>query len=64
MKNFFLDRLREPSTWRGIIWVLASFGVFHFTSDQEGAITALAMALAGGSGLLPDSLKRLPDRKE
>jgi hypothetical protein len=64
MKEFFLSRLREPSTWRGLIWVLASFGVYHFTSDQEGAITALAMALAGSGGILPDSLKRLPDRKE
>jgi len=64
MKDFFLSRAREPSTWRGLIWCLASFGVFHFTHDQEGAITALAMALAGGGGLLPDSLKKLPVRKE
>jgi len=64
MKDFFLSRAKEPSTWRGLIWCLASFGVFHFTHDQEGSITALAMALAGGGGLLPDVLKRLPTRND
>jgi hypothetical protein len=64
MKDFFLDRLKEPSTWRGIIWCVSAFGLYHFSNDQEAAITALAMALAGGGGLLPDSLRRLPERKE
>ena len=64
MKEFFLERLQEPSTWRGLIWVLASFGVMHFSNDQESAITALAMALAGAGGMLPDSIKQLPSRKK
>lgn len=54
MKKYTLARLQEPSTWRGIIWVLSAFGVYHFTQDQAGAITALGMALAGAGGLVPD----------
>ena len=62
MKSFFLERAKEPSTWRGIIWVLASFGVYTFSKDQADSLVALAMALAGGGGLLPDSVKRLPGK--
>lgn len=63
MKEYLFERLREPSTWRGLIWVCGAFGVMHFSQDQESAITALAMALAGAGGILPDNLKRLPTRK-
>lgn len=55
MKDFLLARLREPSTWRGAIWVLSAFGVYAFTDDQAAAISALGMALAGGVGMVsPD----------
>ena len=30
MKEFFLARLQEPSTWRASIWVLTSFGLVAF----------------------------------
>lgn len=57
MKDYFLARLKEPSTWRSAIWVLTSFGLYAFTSDQTSAITALGMALAGGVGVVtPDKL--------
>lgn len=54
MKEFIQNRFAEASTWRGIIWVLSAFGIYSFTDDQAGAITALGMAIAGGAGLLPD----------
>jgi hypothetical protein len=60
MKAYVLERLKEPSTWRGIIWVLSAFGVYTFSEDQESAIIALSMALAGAGGLLPDHLTQLP----
>ena len=52
--EFIKSRLTEPSTWRGLIWCLSAFGVYQFSGDQSGAITALGMALAGGAGFLPD----------
>ncbi len=56
--KYILARLREPSTIRGIIWVLTAFGLVSLSQDQQNAITALGMALAGGVGLLPDGGKR------
>lgn len=57
MKGFFQNRLAEASTWRAIIWCLSAFGIYSFTDDQQGAITALGMALAGSAGFLPDKLR-------
>ena len=54
MKKYVVARFQEASTWRAIIWVLSAFGVYHFTQDQAGSITALGMALAGAGGFLPD----------
>lgn len=59
MKNFFLERLKEPSTWRGAIWLITSFGL-TLAPDQKEAIIALGMALAGGAGALPDKLRKIP----
>lgn len=56
--KYILARLREPSTIRGLIWVLTAFGLVSLSQDQQNAITALGMALAGGVGLLPDGGKR------
>ena len=44
--NFILERLKEPSTWRGIIWLLSSFGVV-LDPEQSDAIVATAMSLVG-----------------
>jgi hypothetical protein len=46
MKDFFLNRLKEPSTWAGLLMVSAAFGL-DFTDQQQIAITALGVALAG-----------------
>lgn len=60
MKNYIIARLQEPSTWRGLIKLASAFGVFYFSTDQADAIVAMALALSGAGGLLPDSLQRLP----
>lgn len=50
MKQYLLSRLREPSTWRGMIGVAGAFGWWVAPPQQAEAILALAMALAGGVG--------------
>lgn len=58
MKDFFLARLREPSSWRAAIWVGTSFGLVAFKGEQAEAIIALGMALSGAIGLVtPDKLR-------
>lgn len=48
--NWLLRRLREPSTWRGIIW-LATVAGLSLRPDQAEAIVAVGMALAGLLGV-------------
>lgn len=46
---------REPSTWRGLIWLLTAAGV-ALSPDQQAAIVAGGMAFAGLLGaFLSDS---------
>lgn len=55
MKEYMLNRLREPSTWRGFIMLLTALGVVLDTVQTE-AVIALGMALVGAVGVfLPDS---------
>lgn len=57
MKEFFLARLKEPSSWRAGIWVATSFGLVAFKGEQAEAIIALGMALSGAVGVVtPDKL--------
>lgn len=55
MKDFFLTRLREASTWRGIVMLLTAAGV-ALSAAQTEAIIAAGMALVGLIGVfVPDS---------
>lgn len=56
MKDYLLERFKEPSTWRAAVWVATSFGL-AIKPDQQEAIIALGCALAGGVGFLPDKLR-------
>jgi hypothetical protein len=50
-----LNRMREPSTWRGFIMLLTALGV-ALDAVQTEAVIALGMALVGAVGVfLPDS---------
>jgi predicted anti-sigma-YlaC factor YlaD len=61
MKKYMLERFQEPSTIRGIIWVLGAFGIYAMGEEQANAVTYLTMALAGASGMVtPD---RFPKHK-
>lgn len=62
--NWLLARLREPSTWRGIVW-LATVAGLSLRPDQAEAIVTAGMALAGLLGVFlsderPDSVGRVP----
>jgi len=41
--------ITEPSTWRGLVWLLTAAGL-AVSPDQQAAIAAAGMALAGAIG--------------
>ena len=56
--NYFLARLKEPSTWRGIIAVLTAFGV-TFSPEQVEFIISIGLAGIGLVGaLFPDKINK------
>ncbi len=55
MKDFFLTRLREASTWRGIVMLISAAGI-TLSPEQAAAIIAAGMAVVGLIGVFtPDS---------
>ena len=53
-KKYIKARLKEPSTWRGIILLLTAVGVPIAPAMGEAVIT-VGLALAGGVGVvMPD----------
>ena len=49
--SWILDRLKEPTTWRGLVWVATACGV-TLNPEIWQQITAVGMALAGLLGVL------------
>lgn len=49
--NWILARLSEPSTWRGLVWLLTAFGV-SLRPEVWQQITAVGMAVAGLIGMI------------
>jgi hypothetical protein len=56
MKQYILDRAKEPSTWRGAILFLTAIGV-PIAPQLADAIVTAGLGLAGLIGILT------PDRK-
>ena len=50
---YVCDRLREPSSWRGIVWILTAFGIV-ITPELAAAIGAAGASIAGLIGVLTD----------
>ena len=46
--SYLLDRAREPSSWRGVIWLLTACGV----SVAPDTATAIMTAGASAAGLI------------
>lgn len=58
MRDFLINRLKEPSSWRGLILIATAFGI-DLNPEQAYAIASLGMALAGGVGIIaPDKLRK------
>jgi hypothetical protein len=58
MKNYLLSRLREASTWRGIIMLATAIGIPIAPALAESIIAA-GLAIAGIVGMLiPDQIKQ------
>ena len=49
--NWLISRFKEPSTYRGLVWLLTAFGVTLKPEVWE-QITAVGMAVAGLIGVL------------
>jgi membrane protease YdiL (CAAX protease family) len=47
MKEYWLKRLKEPSTWLGLLQFSVAFGFVHFSPEQSDAVTSLFMLIAG-----------------
>jgi hypothetical protein len=50
MKLYLLERLKEPSTWRGLTALLTAVGV-ALSPDQVNAIVSAGLALMGVLGV-------------
>lgn len=52
--KYVVNRLKEPSTWRGFFVLLAAFGV-SVSPDLQDSLVAVGLAVAGLIGVLtPD----------
>lgn len=49
--QYVIDRLKEVSTWRGIILIITAFGV-TLSPEQAESIIAAGIALVGMFGVL------------
>lgn len=52
MKDFLIDRLKEPSTWLGLFAVGSAFFGIDLTEQQQHAAELLGIALLGGSSMI------------
>ena len=58
IKKFFMNRLAEPSTWRGLILLIAGCMGYTLTTGQATALVTIALAIVGGIGAFtPDKIK-------
>lgn len=51
MKDYLLQRLKEPSTWRGIIYMITAAGI-PIAPALADSIIAVGLAVAGLIGAL------------
>ena len=62
--TYILGRLSEPSTWRGIIWIVTALGL-ALSPEQKEAIVTAGMAIAGVVGVFTkEKPKPTPDQIE
>lgn len=54
--NWFIDRLTEPSTWRGLVGLLTSAGIV-LSPELAGQIIAAGLAVMGLINILRKEVK-------
>jgi hypothetical protein len=57
MKSYILNRLAEPSSWRGLFALLTAAGI-SIAPDQQAAIVTLGLAAIGFIGTFFPDLKK------
>jgi hypothetical protein len=57
MVTFILARMKEPSTWRGLVVLASGLGI-ALNPEQVAAISALGMSLAGTIGVFTSDPKK------
>jgi len=57
MKQYIIDRLKEASTWRGIVALITAAGV-ALTPEQQAAIVSAGLAVIGLIGVLLGDQKK------
>lgn len=56
--KYLLERLKEASTWRGIVLVATAFGA-HWSPESQAAIISVGVGAAGVIGaVIPDGWKQ------
>lgn len=48
--GYLVEKLKEPSTWKGLIWIVTAFGLV-LEPEQKEAVAAFGMTLAGLIGV-------------
>jgi len=57
IKKYFKARLREVSTWKGIVSIACGIGLLNFTDAQADAVAAAMVAIyAALSTFFPDNV--------
>lgn len=55
---YLIERLKEPSTWRGLVMIATAAGA-HWSPEHQEAVITVGLSLAGIAGaLMPDSWKK------
>ena len=56
-KQYVIDRMKEPSTWRGLVLILTSFGI-AMKPEQIEAISFAGLFIAGLLGAATGDVKK------
>lgn len=51
MKQYILERAKEPSTWRGVVMILTALGV-PMAPGMTEAVVSIGLGVAGLIGIL------------
>jgi hypothetical protein len=58
MKDYILNRLKEASTWKGLVFLATSIALPNASPDQVNAFITTGLGFAGLIGaFFPDKLK-------